>query len=74
MISERWMEDKYNEGEITESIIREWAYDENMWLCDQDEDLILYNEKLLPIIVELGSDSDCLKGSDMLYSFANFIE
>ena len=67
------MEDRYHEGEITEEVIREWAYDEYMWLSEQDEDLVFYDEKLLPIIVELGSDPNCLKGSDMLLWFTDFV-
>lgn len=47
--------------EITEELIRIWAYDPDLLLLDQDEDLLLCDETLVPCLLELADDNDCPK-------------
>ena len=44
----------------TEQII-EWGYDEEMYLIEQDEDLILHDAKYILVLIKLASDKDCPK-------------
>ena len=47
--------------DITPEVIREWAYDEAAYLISQDEDLLLYQWELLPVMLELIADPNCPK-------------
>jgi hypothetical protein len=47
--------------EITPELIREWAYDEDVLLLEQDEDLLLYDWELLPTLIHLIADPHCQK-------------
>ena len=48
-------------AEITEELIRVWAFDPDLLLLEQDEDLLLCDEPLVPCLVELADDNDCPK-------------
>jgi hypothetical protein len=39
--------------------VRAWAYDENAWLADQDEDLLLCQPPFISILKDLVSDPAC---------------
>jgi hypothetical protein len=41
--------------------VRTWAYDEDAWLVDQDEDLVFLAPKYVPLLVELIADDQCPK-------------
>ncbi|TLV02230.1 hypothetical protein [Dyadobacter luticola] len=41
--------------------VRLWAYDEDVLFTEQDEDLILYDYRYVPILMELASDPTCPK-------------
>lgn len=45
---------------IDDIVIRQWAYDENLFL-HQDEDLTLGNECFFPLLFELAEDRSCPK-------------
>ncbi len=45
----------------TKEQIKAWAYDENLLLVDQDEDLILENTRYLDILIDFTFDNNCLK-------------
>lgn len=47
--------------DITPELVREWAYNEDTLLLEQDEDLLLYDWELLPTLLELIADQDCPK-------------
>lgn len=56
------MEDRYHEGRVTDVVLREWAYDEDLFLSEQDEDAFLadfHND----LLFELADDPKCLKTS-----------
>jgi len=42
--------------------IKNWAYDEDLYFIEQDEDLVLHQPKYIPILIELASDQVCPKG------------
>ena len=48
-------------GELTPEVVRTWGYDEDLMLLEQDEDLLLYNFKFFPVLVELAGDDRCPK-------------
>src|SRR5262245_7591297 len=48
-------------GELTQDVIRTWGYDEELFLLQQDEDLLLYEEEFIPVILELAGDDQCPK-------------
>jgi len=41
--------------------VRKWAYDDNVLLLDQDEDLILHGVEYVPLLLEFASDRKCPK-------------
>jgi len=41
--------------------VKEWAYDNDLYFTEQDEDLILHSTKYIFVLMELASDKDCLK-------------
>lgn len=53
-------------GEITDDVIRSWAYNENMFLCEQDEDLLLGSREYFSVLFEVAEDPDCPKGDYVL--------
>lgn len=55
-----------NDWNPSEETLRRWAFDENLFLSDQDEDLVLGHEDFLPVLIELASDPACPKASYIL--------
>lgn len=41
--------------------VREWGYDEDLYLMEQDEDLLLYRTSHAPVLLELAADPSCPK-------------
>ena len=57
------MDEEYvYKGEITNEVIRKWAYDENMLLLEQDEDLVAGDREFFPALFEAAEDPECPKG------------
>ncbi|MEM7029228.1 MAG: hypothetical protein AAF629_06660 [Chloroflexota bacterium] len=52
------MQESYD---IAVETVRLWGYDENAWLKDEDEDLVLYKPKYIPVLTELAADDKCPK-------------
>lgn len=42
-------------------LLREWGYDDDCHLIEQDEDLLLHDTSYLPILLEFGADPACPK-------------
>lgn len=63
MADEEIILDDWNPSEET---IRRWAYDENIFLADQDEDLVLGGKGYFPILIALASDPHCPKAAYIL--------
>lgn len=55
-----------NDWNPSEETIRRWAYDENIFLDEQDEDLVLGGEGYFPVLIPLASDPQCPKASYIL--------
>lgn len=49
-----------------EAMLRHWAYDEDLTLLDQDEDLLLHNRDWLPILIPLADEPSCPKADYIL--------
>ena len=47
--------------EFTPEQIRQWGYDENLYLMEQDEDLLLHDTDYVPVLLELAADAECPK-------------
>jgi len=62
MVSEFILED-WNPSEAT---LRRWAYDEDLYLAEQDEDLVLHHENYLPLLLELAGEPLCPKAKYIL--------
>jgi hypothetical protein len=52
--------------------VRAWAGDWDVMFTDQDEDLILYADEYVPILMELASDPACPKGYYCLTILAGY--
>jgi len=50
------------EGDITNEVILKWAYDENMLLLEQDEDLVAGHREFFPALFQAANDPECPKG------------
>ncbi|WP_298867379.1 hypothetical protein [uncultured Gimesia sp.] len=50
-----------NDVDPSPEVIHRWAYDENLLLIDQDEDLILGNAEYVPMLLQLAREPDCPK-------------
>jgi hypothetical protein len=50
-----------NEDDLTPEIIRAWGYDDDLILLEQDEDLLLYDVRYFPVLLELAGDARCPK-------------
>jgi hypothetical protein len=48
-------------ADLTPEVVREWGYDEDLLLLEQDEDLLLYNIDFFPVLLELAGDDRCPK-------------
>ena len=55
-------------GDLDAQTLRRWAYDENLLLMEQDEDLILGCRDFLPILIPFADDVDCPKANYILSS------
>jgi hypothetical protein len=55
-----------NDWNPSESTLRRWAFDENLFLSEQDEDLVLHRREYLPILIPLADDPSCPKASYIL--------
>jgi hypothetical protein len=51
-----------NEVNPSDDLLRRWAFDENLLLMDQDEDVILACDEHIPVLCELIADPACPKG------------
>ena len=58
--------------DITPDLVREWAYDEEMLLLEQDEDLLLYDWELLPTMLKLIADHTCPKRKWVYFALCQF--
>lgn len=61
-LTQRWQDEvKRNPGNLNPKIdeVRAWAYDENAWLADCDEDLFLCTPRYIPVLKELVLDQAC---------------
>ena len=52
---------RYRDGPIDEAIIRQWGYDEELFLAEQDEDLLLGDISHFQVLAELAKDPNCPK-------------
>jgi hypothetical protein len=48
-------------GELTPEVVREWGYDDDYLLMEQDEDRLLYAVEFFPVLLELAGDDTCPK-------------
>ncbi len=58
--------------DMTHEVVKEWAYDEDLILMEQDEDLLLYDFELIPTLLELAGDKECPKGDYAFYILCQF--
>jgi hypothetical protein len=54
-----------NPCNLSDAELREWAYDENVELMEQDEDLLLHDIKYMPQLLECLRDAGCPKAEDI---------
>ena len=52
------MEARYHEGPVTDDVLRTWAYDENLFLSEQDEDALIWGFDV-DLLFELADDPKC---------------
>lgn len=57
-----------NDWNPSEETLRRWAYDENILLADQDEDIVLGHRDYLPVLIPLADDPACPKADYILSS------
>lgn len=55
-----------NDWNPSEETLLRWAFDENLLLSDQDEDLILHREEYLPLLISIAGESTCPKAGYIL--------
>ena len=55
--------DDWNPSEET---LRKWAFDENILLASQDEDLVLHRREYFPVLIPLADDPSCPKADYIL--------
>lgn len=60
--------------DLSESSLRDWAYDENVQFDFQDEDLLLHDERLLPILIPLMADPECPKAGYIAVCLDNYLK
>ena len=61
-VTKRWQDEiKRHPGNLNPTIdeVKAWAYDENAWLADCDEDLFLCTSQYISVLKELVLDQDC---------------
>ena len=57
--------------DITNEVILKWAYDEEMLLLEQDEDLVVGHREYFPALFKAAEDPECPKG-DYIISIIDF--
>jgi hypothetical protein len=62
-----------NDWNPSEQTLREWAYNEHIQLADQDADLVLHQEKYLPLLLELADDASCPRSSEILSTLDSYL-
>lgn len=60
--------------EITPASIKLWAYDEDLYFCEQDEELMLYRPEFVPTLIELAALSDCPRQEYIKAIFEYYIQ
>jgi hypothetical protein len=65
--------DFYTGSSIDDLVIRQWAYDENL-ILHQDEDISLGNEIYFPLLFELAEDRGCPKSRYILEIMDRYIK
>lgn len=55
-----------NDWNPSDETIRQWAYNENIFFDEQDEDLVLGGKGYFPILIPLASDPHCPKAAYIL--------
>ena len=50
-----------NDWNPTDETLRRWAYDEDLELAEQDEDLVLHSAGYVPLLLEFAADPACSK-------------
>ena len=58
--------------EITPDVVRVWGYDDNLVLMEQDEELLLYDVELIPVLLELAGDERCPKRNSAFFILCQF--
>ena len=61
-----------NDADPSCELVRQWGYDENLYFIEQDEDLVLHDEKYVPVLIELAADANCPKNDDALSILSYF--
>ncbi len=59
------------ESEITPEVVRAWGYGEDLF-SEQDEDLLLHDLRLVPVLLDLVGDDKCPKQRDAFYILCQF--
>ena len=57
----------------TNDDVREWGYDEDLFLMEQDEDLLLYGTEYVPVLLELARDPACPKREYAIAILGQFV-
>lgn len=63
-----------NDWGPTEAVVNRWAYDENVCLTDQDEDLALHMPHYIPILIGLADDPRCPKADYILIILDDYLK
>jgi len=61
-----------NPCDLSASDLREWAYNEDVELMDQDEDLLLHDINYVPVLLECARDIECPKAGDIISILSYF--
>lgn len=61
-----------NPCDMSEAEVREWAYDWNVELIDQDEDVLLHDPRYMPVLAECARDVTCPKAGYIVAIMASF--
>ena len=69
------MEDEIlNDANPRLDTVRRWGYDEQLWLIEQDEDLILGDVQYIPLLLEFAADPACPKREYALRIVRNYCQ
>lgn len=61
-----------NPCNLSDSDLREWAYNDDIELMEQDEDLLLHDVKYMPVLLACVRDQDCPKSGYIFGIIAHF--